>query len=159
MEISFEKAASFKKHPEDSALGFGTYFTDYMFNMDYNPDQGWHNPRIEPYGPMEMDPSTMVLHYGQAIFEGLKAYRTESGDIQLFRPKDNFKRFNQSAHRLCIPELDVEFALEACWFTLAVTSGTRSIHFCAGSTNCMPRNVKGPPIAINSSAVERGRGM
>jgi branched-chain amino acid aminotransferase len=113
MEISFEKATTLKKHPEDSALGFGTYFTDHMFNMDYTPDQGWHNPRIEPYGPMELDPSTMVLHYGQAIFEGLKAYRTSSGDIQLFRQRDNFKRFNQSAHRLCMPPLDEEFVLNA----------------------------------------------
>ncbi len=120
MEIAFEKAASLKKHPEDSALGFGTYFTDHMFNMDYTPDKGWHNPRIVPYGPMEMDPSTMVLHYGQAIFEGLKAYRKESGDIQLFRPRDNFKRFNQSAQRLCIPELDIEFAVEALLKLLTV---------------------------------------
>ena len=87
MDITFKKADTLKNHPQDSALGFGTIFTDYMFNMDYNPEAGWHNPRIEPYGPIAMDPSTMVLHYGQAIFEGLKAYRTESGDIQLFRPK------------------------------------------------------------------------
>ncbi len=120
MEIAFKKATSLKKHPEDSALGFGTYFTDHMFNMDYSRDKGWHNPRIEPYGPMEMDPSTMVLHYGQAIFEGLKAYRTESGDIQLFRPRDNFKRFNQSGRRLCIPELDEDFALEALLKLLAI---------------------------------------
>lgn len=113
MEITFEKAFALKQHPDDSALGFGTYFTDYMFNMDYNPDKGWHNPRIEPYGPLQMDPSTMVLHYGQAIFEGLKAYRTETGDIQLFRPQDNFKRLNQSGHRLCMPELDEKFLLEA----------------------------------------------
>ena len=68
---------------EDSALGFGTFFTDHMFNMDYNKEQCWHNPRIEPYAPIIMDPSTMVLHYGQAIFEGLKAYKTDSGGIQL----------------------------------------------------------------------------
>lgn len=113
MEIEFEKATSLKEHPDHTALGFGTYFTDYMFNMDYAKDKGWHNPRIEPYRPIAMDPSTMVLHYGQAIFEGLKAYRTESGDIQLFRPLDNFKRFNESGRRLCIPPLDEDFALEA----------------------------------------------
>ena len=113
MEIQFTKAATLKEHPGDSALGFGTKFTDYMFNMDYSKERGWHNPRIEPYGPIAMDPSTMVLHYGQAIFEGLKAYRTDSGDIQLFRPLDNFKRFNRSARRLCIPELDAEFVLGA----------------------------------------------
>ncbi len=113
MEIAFEKALSLKEHPDESSLGFGTKFTDYMFNMDYNPEKGWHNPRIEPYGPMEMDPSTMVLHYGQTIFEGLKAYRTESGSIQLFRPKDNIRRFNQSGNRLCMPALDEKFVLAA----------------------------------------------
>ncbi len=113
MDITIKKADTLKSHPDDSALGFGTVFTDHMFNMDYNPEKGWHNPRIEPYSPIEMDPATMVLHYGQAIFEGLKAYRTDSGDIQLFRPMDNFKRFNKSANRLCIPELDDEFVLES----------------------------------------------
>lgn len=94
-------------------MGFGTIFTDYMFNMDYSPQQGWHNPRIEPYGPIAMDPSTMVLHYGQAIFEGLKAYRTKAGNIQLFRPQDNLRRLNKSGHMLCMPELDEEFVLNA----------------------------------------------
>lgn len=120
MDISFTQAAVLKDHPEDSTLGFGTKFTDYMFNMDFSRDMGWHNPRIEPYGPIQMDPSTMVLHYGQAIFEGLKAYQTGSGDIQLFRPQDNFRRFNRSAKRLCIPEIDEEFALEALNQLLAV---------------------------------------
>ncbi len=113
MKITYKKAANLKAHPDGAGLGFGTIFTDHMFNMDYNPQDGWHNPRIEPYGPIAMDPSTMVLHYGQAIFEGMKAYRTESGDIQLFRPKDNLKRLNISAHRLCIPEFDEKFILEA----------------------------------------------
>ncbi|MFH0785223.1 MAG: branched-chain amino acid aminotransferase [Pseudomonadota bacterium] len=113
MEITYKKADSLKKHPEGSALGFGTLFTDYMFNMDYSPKDGWHNPRIEPYGPIAMDPSTMVLHYGQAIFEGLKAYRTESGDIQLFRPQDNLHRLNVSGNRLCMPEFDEKFVLQA----------------------------------------------
>jgi len=113
VKISFEKAGSLIDHPEESGLGFGTYFTDYMFNMDYSPEKGWHNPRIEPYGPFSLDPSTMVLHYGQSIFEGLKAYKTDSGAIQLFRPKDNLKRLNKSGHLLCMPELDEEFILEA----------------------------------------------
>jgi branched-chain amino acid aminotransferase len=112
MEITFKKADTLKGHPQGSALGFGTYFTDYMFNMDYNPEKGWHNPRIEPYGPLEMDPSTMVLHYGQAIFEGLKAYKTESGGINLFRPKDNLSRFNRSGNMLCMPEIDEELILK-----------------------------------------------
>ena len=113
MKIAFRKADSLKSHPDQTSLGFGTIFTDYMFNMDYNPDQGWHNPRIEPYGPIAMDPSTIVLHYGQTIFEGLKAYRTESGAVQLFRPQDNIRRLNQSGDKLCIPPLDEKFVLHA----------------------------------------------
>ncbi len=113
VEITYKITETLKKHPEGSALGFGTFFTDHMFNMDYNPQDGWHNPRIEPYGPIAMEPSTMVLHYGQAIFEGLKAYRTDSGEIQLFRPKDNLHRLNTSGHRLCIPAFDEEFVLHA----------------------------------------------
>lgn len=113
MELTISRATALKSRPEDSDLTFGTLFTDHMFNMDYNPEKGWHNPRIEPYASIDMDPSTMVLHYGQAIFEGLKAYRTDSGDIQLFRPKENFARFNRSAQTMCIPELDEDLALEA----------------------------------------------
>jgi len=113
MEITITKNDNLKPHPDDSGLAFGTIFTDHMFNMDYNPDKGWHNPRIEPYSPISLDPSTMVLHYGQAIFEGLKAFCTESGKVQMFRPQDNFKRFNRSAHMLCVPEIDEDFALEA----------------------------------------------
>ncbi|MBW2683985.1 MAG: branched-chain amino acid aminotransferase [Deltaproteobacteria bacterium] len=120
MKITINKAEKLKTHPEDSGLGFGTFFTDHMFNMDYNPEKGWHNPRIEPYGPIEMDPSTMVLHYGQAIFEGLKAYKTESGEINLFRPQDNLKRLNNSGHMLCMPALDEEFVLEALLTLLSI---------------------------------------
>lgn len=123
MEITYKKAETKKKHPEGSDLGFGTIFTDHMFNMDYSPELGWHNPRIEPYGPIAMDPSTMVLHYGQAIFEGLKAYRTESGEIQLFRPKDNLHRLNVSGNRLCIPEFDEEFVLHALLELLKIDKG------------------------------------
>ncbi len=113
MNITFIPATAHKKHPEDSQLGFGNFFTDYMFNLDYNKEEGWHNPRIEPYAPLALEPSTMVLHYGQTIFEGLKAYRTEAGAIQLFRPLDNFKRLNRSAQRLCIPTLDEHFLMQA----------------------------------------------
>ncbi|CAN2041378.1 Branched-chain-amino-acid aminotransferase 2 [Candidatus Magnetomoraceae bacterium gMMP-15] len=112
-EIKVIKADTLKPHPKDSELGFGNIFTDYMFNMDYNPEKGWHNPRVEPYRSFEMDPATMVLHYGQAVFEGLKAYKTSSGNIQLFRPQENFHRFNSSNRLLCIPELDERLALEA----------------------------------------------
>jgi branched-chain amino acid aminotransferase len=113
MDISITKTDTLKPHPSDSGLGFGTNFTDYMFNMDYSPEKGWHNARIEPYGPMSMSPATMVLHYGQAIFEGLKAYRTSTGDVQLFRPRDNIKRMNRSAEMLCMPQLDEDVIMEA----------------------------------------------
>lgn len=113
MQLSVQKAAQLKDLPDESDLTFGTIFTDHMFNMDYSPDKGWRNPRIEPYQPIVMDPSTMVLHYGQSIFEGLKAFKTVSGGIRLFRPQENFKRFNRSARRMCIPEFDETLALDA----------------------------------------------
>ena len=113
MEVIVTESAQLKEKPDEANLGFGTLFTDYMFIMDYEPDKGWHSARIEPYGPMALDPSTMFLHYAQGAFEGLKAYRTESGNIQLFRPQENFKRLNRSCRRLCMPELDEGFALDA----------------------------------------------
>jgi branched-chain amino acid aminotransferase len=113
MEISISKAQTLKSLPDEANLTFGTVFTDHMFNMDYDQKNGWHNARIEPYGPITMDPSTMVLHYGQSIFEGLKAFKTPDDEIQLFRPEQNFARFNQSAHRMCIPAFDEAFALKA----------------------------------------------
>lgn len=113
MQLTITKAKKFKPHPDDSDLTFGTIFTDHMFNMDYSPDKGWHTPRIEPYASLAMDPSTMVLHYGQAVFEGLKAYQTGSGTIQLFRPMDNFKRMNRSCRALCIPEFDASLVFDA----------------------------------------------
>ena len=76
MQLSITKADQLKTKPDDTKLGFGSIFTDHMFNMDYNPQEGWHNPRIEPYAFIDMDPATMVLHYGQGVFEGLKAFRT-----------------------------------------------------------------------------------
>ncbi|KPA14203.1 Branched-chain-amino-acid aminotransferase [Candidatus Magnetomorum sp. HK-1] len=111
--LTITKTDTFKKHPEDNELSFGVDFTDYMFNMDYSLDAGWHNARIEPYKSDVMDPATMVLHYGQAVFEGLKAYKTSSGKIQLFRPEKNFERLNRSCRLLCIPEIDEAFSLEA----------------------------------------------
>lgn len=113
MELSITTSTQLKEKPDENNLGFGTLFTDHMFNMDYDPEKGWHNPRIEPYAPFVLEPSTMILHYGQGIFEGLKAYRTPQGNIQLFRPRDNFKRLNYSARKLCIPEIDEAFALQA----------------------------------------------
>jgi branched-chain amino acid aminotransferase len=120
MELKIRKVKTPKKRPDDSTLGFGQIFTDHMFNMDYTPESGWHNARIEPYGPIVMDPATMVLHYGQAIFEGLKAYRASNGSIRLFRPDQNVARFNRSARLLCIPEVDETFALHAIKTLVAI---------------------------------------
>jgi branched-chain amino acid aminotransferase len=113
MELTINKTANLKSRPDDDKLGFGSIFSDYMFNMDYNPEKGWFNPRIEPYQDFQMDPATMVLHYGQAVFEGLKAFRSEAGGISLFRPRDNFKRLNRSSHALCIPATDEDFVHDA----------------------------------------------
>ena len=107
MDIRIEKTTNPKQKPADETkLGFGHIFTDHMFIMDYDAGQGWHDARIVPYGPIELMPSAMVLHYGQEIFEGMKAYRTPSGDIQFFRPEENFKRMNVSAERLVIPQIN-----------------------------------------------------
>lgn len=95
------------------SLGFGKIFTDHLFEMDYSPSNGWHNPTIRPVESLPIHPATMFIHYGQAIFEGLKAFRQENGEIVLFRAEDHFKRLNNSARRICIPEIDVEFTLEA----------------------------------------------
>lgn len=100
------------KPTDETALAFGNIFTDYMFLMDYREGQGWINPRIEPYHALPLDPAAMSLHYGQMIFEGLKCYRRADGGLQLFRVRDNFLRFNRSAERMCIPELDVDLALD-----------------------------------------------
>ncbi|MCG8471666.1 MAG: branched-chain amino acid aminotransferase [Desulfobacterales bacterium] len=113
MEIEITRIDQPKAKPDESNLGFGTIFTDHMFTMDYTEGKGWHDARITPYSAFDMNPATMVLHYGQTIFEGLKAYRKEDGSVQLFRPRDNFARLNRSAKALCLPEIDEEEAMEA----------------------------------------------
>lgn len=113
MEIKITKTTCPKVKPTDeSKLGFGKIFTDHMFMMDYSTDIGWHDARIVPYGDLHIDPASSVLHYGTEIFEGLKAYRCKDG-IRLFRPIENIKRMNNSAERLCLPELDEDFTLKA----------------------------------------------
>ncbi|MDP4094587.1 MAG: branched-chain amino acid aminotransferase [Bacillota bacterium] len=112
-QIKIEITKQPKQKPDSNSLGFGKYFTDHMFIMDYSPEKGWHDARIIPYGPLSLDPSTMILHYGQAIFEGLKAYKTADGRILLFRPDKNVARMNVSNDRLCIPSVDPEFCIEA----------------------------------------------
>ncbi|HOQ09668.1 MAG TPA: branched-chain amino acid aminotransferase [Syntrophomonadaceae bacterium] len=111
--ITIERTQSPKQKPDQNNLGFGNYFTDHMFVMDYTAGKGWHDPRIIPYQPLQLEPSAMVLHYGQAIFEGLKAYKAKDGRILLFRPHQNMARTNISNDRLCIPPIDVDFGVEA----------------------------------------------
>lgn len=112
-DIAFIQREELKAKPEPASLGFGNYYTDYMFIMDYHIDSGWHDPRIVPYEPITLDPAAMVFHYGQAIFEGLKAYKTADGTIQLFRPEKNMNRLNESCARLCIPQIDEQLLLKA----------------------------------------------
>ncbi len=114
MEISVTLTNTPKQKPADeSSLGFGKFFSDHMFIMEYEEGKGWMNPRIEPYHRLSLDPASSVLHYAQEIFEGLKAYRRADGSIVMFRPWDNCKRLNKSAERMCMPEIDVDFNVEA----------------------------------------------
>lgn len=94
-------------------LEFGKIFTDHLFEMTYTQDKGWHNPTIKKFENLSMSPAAVVFHYGQAIFEGIKAFKTVSGSIALFRPERHFQRLNNSAKRLCIPEVDVKFCVDA----------------------------------------------
>ena len=113
LDIKVTLSQNLKQKPADeSALGFGRIFTDHMFLMDYEQGSGWKNARIVPYGDFAMDPAAMVLHYGQAIFEGTKCYRRADGGLQLFRPQANLARMSRSAERMGMPALDEETALE-----------------------------------------------
>ena len=112
MEIKITKTENPGTMPPESTLGFGKCFSDHMFVMDYEEGKGWHNARIVPFGRISLHPASTVLHYGAEIFEGLKAYRTAEGNVQLFRPIENIRRMNRSAERMCLPEIDEDMALE-----------------------------------------------
>ncbi len=112
MNISVTKTTCPKEKPDSSILGFGKYFTDHMFIMDYSREEGWKNARIVPFANISLHPAATVLHYGSEIFEGLKAYRRADGKVQLFRPMENIRRMNTSAERLCLPEIPEDIALE-----------------------------------------------
>ncbi len=113
MEIKINKVSKTGERIPESQLGFGRYFTDHMFMMEYASENGWHDARIVPFERLSIHPASTVLHYGSEIFEGLKAYRTENGDVQLFRPMENILRMNRSAERMCLPLLDEQDAYEA----------------------------------------------
>jgi len=115
--IRITRTTAPKPRPRDSELGFGTVFTDHMFLMDYQEGKGWYDPRVEPYGPLHLEPATAVFHYAQALFEGLKAFRGHDGRVRLFRPHKHVERINATARRLCIPPLDPELVLRS-WTTL-----------------------------------------
>ena len=111
-EITVAKNDKVGIMPPEEKLGFGEYFTDHMFTMDYDPVNGWNNPRVVPYNEFSLFPAAMVYHYGQAIFEGIKAFRTADDRVVVFRPKDYLRRFNRSADALCIPNIDVDLVAE-----------------------------------------------
>ncbi len=114
LDIRFEKTTEPKPLPkEDNPLTFGTIFTDHMFVMNYETGKGWYDPRVVPYQPISLEPSCMVFHYGQEMFEGLKAYKTEDSRTLLFRPDMNAKRTNNTNRRLCIPEIPEEDFIQA----------------------------------------------
>lgn len=118
--LEIELTTNKKQQPAAEQLGFGNYFTDHMFIMDYSTDKGWHKPRIIPYQPIVLDPAAKVFHYGQTIFEGLKAYKTDDGRVLLFRPQKNIQRMNRSNERLSVPALDIDTVIKALKQLIAV---------------------------------------
>src|SRR5437588_2839909 len=123
-EFTVSRAANPATDAEREAIlaepGFGKYFTDHMPSIDYAEGQGWHNPRVIPYGPIELDPSAIVLHYAQEVFEGLKAYRWADGSVVSFRAEANAARMRSSARRLAIPELPESLFIESLCQLVAV---------------------------------------
>lgn len=113
MDIKITKTTAPKTKPDQKALGFGKYMSDHMFLMNWQRDKGWFDARIVPYAPIPMDPGAVSLHYGQETFEGLKAYRTADGKIQLFRPDMNAKRMANSNVRMCMPVFPEDMFVEA----------------------------------------------
>lgn len=112
-DIRVELTKNKRVKPDMKSVKFGKSFSDHMFLMNYEEGKGWFDPRIVPYGPVEMDMATMVFHYGQEIFEGMKAYRTAEGKVQLFRPLENIRRMAISGERLVMPPVDEDMFLEA----------------------------------------------
>jgi len=111
--FTINKTDNPKVKPDQSSLGFGKYFSDHMFIMEYTKGKGWHDGKIVPYGPISLEPAASVLHYGIEMFEGMKAYKTKEGKVLLFRPEMNAKRANITCDRLCIPPMDEELYVAA----------------------------------------------
>ena len=147
INIRYELVKEKKAKPDWDNLGFGKHFTDHMFIMDYDKGQGWHDARIVPYQNLSLDPACMVFHYAQEMFEGLKAYRTPNGEIQLFRPQKNIERMNNTNERLCIPQLDPDDVLDAIKAIVAtekdwvpVKEGTKKVG-CAEMGDILAANI------------------
>ena len=113
VSVAVHHTTSPKPRPDDASLGFGTVFTDHMFLCEYEPERGWTNARIEPYHDLSLDPAAAVLHYAQAVFDGLKVFRSSDGTVRLFRPRNHAERLVTSAERLCIPPPVVDDVLHS----------------------------------------------
>lgn len=113
MNITINKTPQPKAKPDMTKLGFGKHFSDHMFLMNYSPEKGWHDARIVPYGDLTLSPACMVFHYGQEMFEGMKAYRAPDGRILLFRPHKNIERMNNTNERMCIPKVNQDDVMQA----------------------------------------------
>ncbi len=113
LNIRYEYTTQKKVKPDYANLGFGKYFTDHMFMMNYTEGEGWHDARVVPFQNLSLSPATAVFHYAQEMFEGLKAYKTADGKVQLFRPQKNIERLNNTNRRMCIPEIDPDDVLQA----------------------------------------------
>lgn len=113
LDIKFQPTQKKKEKPDPAHLGFGVYYTDHMFIMEHSEERGWYDARIVPYAPLEIDPAAMVLHYAMESFEGLKAYRTPTGGVQLFRPDKNAERMINTNKRMCLPTLSTEDFVQA----------------------------------------------
>jgi len=120
MPISISALEENKRGSCPAEFGFGSVFSDHMFTQNYEAGRGWYDAEITPYHNLTLDPSAAVLHYSQEIFEGLKAYRRPDGKINLFRPEENIKRFNRSATRMVMPEVDESLHLEAMQSLIAL---------------------------------------
>lgn len=106
--LIIKKTNSPKRIPREDEIGFGKFFTDHIFMMDYDPEHGWHNPTIQPYSSLPIEPGNITFHYGQTVFDGLKCYYGIDGKIRFFRVRDYLQRFRNSAQKMCIPEFNVD---------------------------------------------------
>lgn len=113
LDIKYDLAKTHKEKPDQTKLGFGIYYTDHMLVIDHTEGIGWHDARIVPYAPLQLDPAAMVLHYAMESFEGMKAYRTPDGAVQLFRPDKNAQRMMNTNVRMCLPSLPIEDFVQA----------------------------------------------